>query len=480
MGKYKNLISNTILFSVSSFGSRVLVFILPFFLLDYIPREDLGAFSAAAAFCNLILPMMHLCVNEAVIRFGLDPGAKRSDIFTTGILTVLAGYLIFLAVFPLLGMVDGIGTMVSGYGGLIRLYVIASAVRTVSTHFVRASGLVRVFALDGIAHTVAFAVLAVVFVVGRGMSGHGYMLATVVSDGISAAVMFAALRFHRFFKIKGLNIQTAKKMLKYSVPLVPTALFWWVTGSSNRFFITLICGEGDAGVFHLANQIPSILTIVSAVFISAWQISAFTEYRGKEGLRFYSNIFKSYYSLVFLAASGLIMLIKPFIGILPNQADYSEAWRYSVVLLLAMAFSCLVTFLGTIYNAMKKNAMLTITTALGGAVNIALNFLLIPRMGPLGAALATFLAYLSVFVVRAIDTRKYMRIDMQPLRIAASLAILLCQALVSLYELKMWPLWSALLFLALLLCNLGYVWFIAGQAVSTVMARRQRARSAQD
>jgi O-antigen/teichoic acid export membrane protein len=43
----------------------------------------------------------------------------------------------------------------------------------------------------------------------------------------------------------------------------------------------------------------------------------------------------------------------------------------------------------------------------GAALNIALNLLLIPKIGSQGAAIATFVSYLAVFVIRTYDAKKY-------------------------------------------------------------------------
>ena len=46
----------------------------------------------------------------------------------------------------------------------------------------------------------------------------------------------------------------------------------------------------------------------------------------------------------------------------------------------------------------------------GAAINIILNFILIPRLGINGAAIATCISYVTVYVYRIIDTRKYLKL----------------------------------------------------------------------
>ena len=72
-------------------------------------------------------------------------------------------------------------------------------------------------------------------------------------------------------------------------------------------------------------------------------------------------------------------------------------------------------------------------TAMSGAiVNIVLNFLLIPRFGAVGAAVATLASYATVFVIRAIDTRSLLKFDMHIVRLAFNTALLVSSSIVML------------------------------------------------
>jgi O-antigen/teichoic acid export membrane protein len=265
-------------------------------------------------------------------------------------------------------------------------------------------------------------------------------------------------------------------MLRYAVPLVPTALFWWVTSLSDRYFVQFIVGDAAQGVYAVSYKLPNLITLVSMIFTQAWQLSAFTEYKGPQGERFFSNIFRCYYTFVFIASSGLILLCKPVLGLLAPGPAWADAWRYTPFLVLAVAFSTLVTFLGTIYNAVHKNGMVMFTTFIGAAVNIALNWLLIPLKGPWGgpqgAAIATFASYFVVFFIRAVDSRKYIKIKMQPARLMFILGLLLLQVWVGLAAPPLWVLWEILILLVLGLSGFGYIVLMAQRLTRKVRWRR--------
>jgi len=171
-----------------------------------------------------------------------------------------------------------------------------------------------------------------------------------------------------------------------------------------------------------------------------------------------------------LAASALILLVKPIAMVL-MPAIY-PAWQHMPFLVLAVACSCLVTFLGTIYNVAKSNSMVSITTFIGAAVNIILNLLLIPKYGGNGAAFATFISYFIVFIIRAVDTRRYIAIRMHPLRIGASLCLLLVQVWASMSEVRFWVAIEAAVFVLLVLCNMGPILYML-KKIGGLLRRRQ-------
>jgi len=118
-----------------------------------------------------------------------------------------------------------------------------------------------------------------------------------------------------------------------------------------------------------------------------------------------------------------------------------------------------------------------LTTFIGAGVNIALNWLLIPLNGPFGgpqgAAVATFASFFVVFVIRAIDSRRHIKISMQPLRVLLVLALLLGQILVTISEAPYWGVWSALALLLLVLFNVRYIWFMISRLFEMVFPKKR-------
>src|SRR5699024_6987953 len=82
---------------------------------------------------NLLIPFVSMGMSNAIIRFGLDRGNSKKQVFTNGLLTILLGYGILLLFWPLLRQVPG----VQGYEIFLCVYVLTSCLRTLCTQFIR-------------------------------------------------------------------------------------------------------------------------------------------------------------------------------------------------------------------------------------------------------------------------------------------------------------------------------------------------------
>ena len=145
--KYNTLISNTLLFAISNFSSKLLsVIVQPYLSYALGDTAVMGVTKLASQCANLLIPLVSLGMSFAVIRFGLDKGVSKTQVFTNGFVSILAGFLILLLCSPLLRFLPG----VNGYLMLLCAYVLVSCLRTLCTQFVRSRMLNRLVAIDGI------------------------------------------------------------------------------------------------------------------------------------------------------------------------------------------------------------------------------------------------------------------------------------------------------------------------------------------
>ena len=145
--KYSKLASNTLLFTISNFSSKLLsLLVQPFLTYAMSEMADLGISKLLSQIANLLIPFVSLGMSNAIIRFGLDKGNDKKQVFTNGLLTILVGYGVLLLCWPLTVRIGE----VSDYAVLLYIYVLTSCLRSLCTQFVRSRQLNKLAAVDGI------------------------------------------------------------------------------------------------------------------------------------------------------------------------------------------------------------------------------------------------------------------------------------------------------------------------------------------
>ena len=106
-----------------------------------------------------------------------------------------------------------------------------------------------------------------------------------------------------------------------------------------------------------------------------------------------------------------------------------------------------------IYMVEKRSIRSLLTAMLSAVINIALNLWCFLLYGVNGAAAATLVCYVVVFVVRLVDTRKFVRIKWDYFRLILNAAVLMTQCYCVLREVPYWILYELALFALMLLVN---------------------------
>ncbi len=420
---YKKLFSNTIIFAIGSFSSKFLVFLLLPLYTRTLNPSDFGTVDLMIQIANLMLPIATLSIADSMIRFGLDKRYKKTTVFSCGIVINLVGILIIGLSLPFLMNTSYVG----GYGWLFFCYVAFASIKLVMTEFVRAKGLVKLYAFTGLLTTFMMIVLNVVFLVVLKIGIIGYLLAIILSDLVSLIFVFFMAELYRNLKLTSVNKKVVKQMLAFSIPLIPTAIMWWVTNVSDRFLVTSFLGKDANGLYTIAYKIPTIITTIYAMFNQAWNMSAITERDSKGRKRFYTNVFSSNESMMYVLAGAIMVVLMPLTKILVSD-EYFVSYKFAPLLIIATVFTCFTSFLGGIYAAKKKSVHSFVTSLFGAVLNIVLNLLLIPVFGINGASFATLVSYLLVFIIRMMDIQQFSPFGFLPGKVILNTAILTSMA----------------------------------------------------
>ncbi len=399
--RYARLLTNTAVFTVGKLLSKLLVFLMTRLYTACLTPADYSTADLIVNMANLLIPLACVGISEGIFRNAAARTGDKEAYFTNGLVVLGAGTVVFLLLSPLVGLMPFFTDSV----WLIAGYVVIANLHSVVSQYLCAIGRTKLFAGQGILNTAIVLLLNVLFLPVLGLGVTGFVLSTVLADAATTLFLVLYTRLWRAVKPRSVSWSTITTMLKFCLPLVPTTIFWWVTGVSDRYMVAYMCSSEMNGLYAAAYKIPTLLIYAVSIFDSAWKLSVSAEEDPEVCRAFYSRVWRVYTTVAFLGGGALMLTCRLFARLLFAES-YEAAWVYIPVLTVATVFTALDTFLGSVYFSGRRTAWSMLTAMLGAGLNVLLNVLLIPRWGAMGASVATFAAYFVVCLLRLVTTRR--------------------------------------------------------------------------
>lgn len=423
MNKYKRLISNSLIFAVGNFGSKILLLLLVPFYTFQLTTSEYGTADLVTTTINMLLPIVTLSIYEATLRFTIGEDENRQYLtLKNSFLLLFLASIVFILAITIINLKIKIP-----YSEFIIIIIVLQGFQNILAQYVRAINKIKIYAINGIIMSLVLAISNIIFLKFLSFGVDGYLLSIIMSNLVSLFFMIIVLKFDFILIVKSkVDWELFKRMLVYSVPLIPNAFMWWLMNASSRYFILFYLDATANGLFAVASKIPSILSMVQTVFFQAWQLSAIEEYDSDNKREFYSSIFYWLSTIMIICTSILILFLKPIINI-TMSGNYSLSWKPVPFLLIGLIFSSFSSFFGTFYIAEKKTTGVMYTSVIGGMVSLILNFILIRYFGIIGAGLSTLISFLLIWILRVRDINKFFKINIQLKRLCISISGLILQ-----------------------------------------------------
>ena len=397
MSKY-NLAKNSFLYSIGIIVPQAAAFFLLPLYLNYLSPSDYGILNSIQVISSALTIIYTLSIDKAVYRLYFDyknVKSKKDFLGTVFISISVISILItsFIYLFP--EILGSIYSNISFYP-YISLGVIGSFLATFII-LPRSIFLVKEKANYYIILTISefflrnlFIVVFVVFL-SKGVEGylHGQILGSLI--------LFPFLIYITFRQINFIFIrQHIIAALKYSIPMLPTFISVWIISSIDIVFIERYFDVFEVGIYSLGYKIAMSVTIISSALYKAYSPYYFklaTTGIKSIVLTELKNTNTIYLILIIFTASLIALFSKEIIFIFFDEQYYDA---YKIVMIVSIAFA--ISSFGGIFNLAiyqeKKTIFLMYINLFSALINIILNFLLIPFIGVLGAAIATMITYL--------------------------------------------------------------------------------------
>ena len=444
-GRIAFLLGNTLVFALGGLAVKAVSLVLMPLYTTALTAGEYGTAELLNSAIEIVLPLLSLGVVEALYRFSIDDDVPKDELFA-GSLVVLGGGVVCAGVACALGRV--LWNM--EHAGSFFVLFCSVCVFKATTQLARGLGHVRRFVAYGLINALAMVVSTYLLLVRARLGVGGYLWSFTIGYLVGGLAAFLGSAEYRLLVPFRVDRALLRRMLVYSLPLVPNLLSWWLVSVSGRYVVLWGGGLVAAGLFTAASKMPALVNIVASVFQQAWQYSTAREIDSPDRGAFFGVVMRGY-SLATLTVAGLVIALNRPISRVMLQAEFAEGWRYVPLLMLVASFGVISIFFESFYQALKNSGVLMVSTALGAVVNVVLGVALVPFMGPWGAGLAGAVAYMLVLVVRARDLRRRINLPIDRLRLTYQLALLISITACMSFDGGSWlsaAVWACLILLA--------------------------------
>lgn len=410
MNKKKQLAKNTIII----FFGRVCTQLISYFLLplytSYLVTSEYGLVDLIQTYVTLLVPIITLELEMSVFRYLIDCREKSQEkkkLMSNNFFILGIGLGIFTILYSIITCFVSIP-----FRWLILIDIIVCVLSGNFLQVARGFGKTIDFSISCILTGVTTILSNIILICFCHMQAMGMIISMALANFVCATYLFFRLKLYQYINIRLIDKKLVKEMNRYSIPLIPNGISWWIVNVSDRSIISFVLGASANGLYAISNKFPTIISSLTGVFNLSWSESAALHINSKDRDEFFSDITNTVIKLFTSMGVGMIACM-PFVFPIFINSKYEGAYQYIPFLVLGTVFNVAICLYSQVYLAKKLSKKVAATTIAGAIINILINVLFIKKIGLYAAAVSTAISYFVMMVYRHIDLKKYVNIQIE-------------------------------------------------------------------
>ncbi|MCD8231329.1 MAG: oligosaccharide flippase family protein, partial [Clostridiales bacterium] len=398
-----DLAKNTAILSFGKICTQCISFLMLPLYTAVLDAAEYGTFDLLVTYGTLLLPLVNWQFDQGIFRFMLDCRGNKeeqSNLFSS----VLFANILQSAIYAvLLTAVINIFNIKNGY--FLLAYVVLHVFTALLMQFARGLGKNGIYAVASFISASGTVLFNIITLVVLKLGLRGLFAATLSALVFTILYMCFAIRPWTYFQIKRVKKKTFFAVCRYSLPLIPNNLAWWVVNVSDRTIVSYVLGVAVNGIYTVANKFSNVFIQFYNIFNLSWTESVSLHFQDDDREEFLSEMITTMYKLFSCACLGIVACM-PFIFPIMINERYADAYPQIIILMYAMLLRVVVGLYSCVYIAEKDSKKVAYTSVASAAINIVVHVLLINRIGLYAASISTLVAFGVMAVIRYIDINK--------------------------------------------------------------------------
>lgn len=403
----KNLAINTIIIGIGKFSTQIVSFLLLPLYTSILTAEEYGIYDLILTVSTFALPFITLLMEESMFRFLIDckEEEEKKKVISQTTIYIMISSTIFLGLAAIINYFITIPYLLISI-----IYILTCIISGLRNALIRGLGKLKFYTIINFGASVINIILKVILIAVFRFGVYGLIISGILSNIISSLIVFITLKLNKYISIKSYDKELMKKMVSYSIPLVPNSLSWTIVNLSDRLIISGFLGTSANGIYSMSYKFPNLIDTIYGFFYTAWKESSAKAVSDNDKEQFFNKIFTILTNAMYTVSVGLIVSMPLVFNVFIKEA-YSEAYLYIPILAVATYYNNMSGYFGGIFSAYKDTKIMGTTTIIGALINLIVNVALIKLIGIYAAAISTLISCMVIYYYRRYKVKKYINIQ---------------------------------------------------------------------
>jgi O-antigen/teichoic acid export membrane protein len=363
-------------------------------LARYLGPEQFGLLNYAMAFGVIFSALATLGLDDIVIRnIVRDPASKDETLGTAFCLKLFGGAAAFLGAMAAIFLLRPADTLSHWLVGIIAAGMIFQAFTAIDFWFYSQIQAKFSVVAKNLAFLFCSAIKVVLILVQASLLAFAWVaLFEIVIGSLGLIIAYKTTGNH--FSMWQVSLQKARGLLRDSWPLIISGIAVTIYMRIDQIMLGQMIGSEEVGVYSVAVRLAEVWNFIPLALYGSL-FPAIVEAK-KLGEQMFYDRMQQFYNLLILCAYAVAVPITVLSGWLVTSIfgeAYSSAGLMLAILVWAGVFTSLEVGRFAFIAAMNWTRVYLVTVLLGGFLNVALNYFLIPVYGGTGAAAASLFSY---------------------------------------------------------------------------------------
>jgi O-antigen/teichoic acid export membrane protein len=440
LDKLKQLTKDTAVYGISTILGRFLNFILTPIYTHVFPPAAFGVFSNVYAYIAVLNIFFIYGMDSAYLKFAsTDESGKKKDIFSTPFLTVVLSSIALSALLIIFKTpVAYLFRLPENYIYIIyytAAIISVDAICSLPFIYLRLERESKKFAIFKLTNILINVVLNVVLIFIYKMGIEAIFISNLIASLSSLILLYPSIRKNLVFRI---NMPMLKRFFVFGIPYLPAGIASQIVQVIDRPIMELLTNFKTVGIYQANYKLGIFMMLFVSMFQYAWQPFFLTNSKESNAKELFAKVL-TYFTL---AGSVILIFLSLYIDNIVKfhifgrtiiGSAYWSGLSIVPVVLLGYLFNGMYVNLSAGLYIKEKSIYAPITVGLGALVNVGVNFMLIPVMGMMGAALATLASYFVMTLSIYFITQRFYKISYEIGKISKIFLIILIVGFVYYY-----------------------------------------------